>query len=130
MEIDVNPKRYGKLFFEEYLTTSLDDLEFDDAVVKDNRKYCEHMKENLLEDQIANTFIAKDPIKPRSIKIILFGLNVMLYFVVNGLFISEEVISKLYEVDENEEHFFSYFTRSIQRLIYLFLQHQYLMVLD
>ena len=119
VEIDVNPKRYGKLFFEEYLTTSLDDLEFDDAVVKDNRKYCEHMKENLLEDQIiANTFIAKDPIKPRSIKIILFGLNVMLYFVVNGLFMSEEVISKLYKVDENEEHFFSYFTRSIQRLIY------------
>ena len=57
------------------LETSLDDLEFDDAVVLDKRKYCEHMRENLLEDQIiASTFIVEDPIKPRSIKIILFSL--------------------------------------------------------
>ena len=41
------------------MATSLDDLEFDDAVFFDKRKYCEHMKENLLEDQIiANTFIS------------------------------------------------------------------------
>ena len=101
------------------MATSLDDLEFDDAVFFDKRKYCEHMKENLLEDQIiANTFISEDPIKPRSIKIILFGLNVMLYFVVNGLFFSEEVISELYHINEDEENFFSYFPRSINRLIY------------
>ena len=77
------------------------------------------MKENMLEDQIiANTFIAEDPIKPRSIKIMLFILNVILYFVVNGLFFSEEVISELYHVNEDDENFFSYFPRSIERLIY------------
>ena len=117
--LDIDPQKYDKQFFEEYMATSLDDLEFDDAVFFDKRKYCEHMKENLLEDQIiANTFISEDPIKPRSIKIILFGLNVMLYFVVNGLFFSEEVISELYHINEDEENFFSYFPRSINRLIY------------
>ena len=119
IKLDINPEKYDKNFFEEYMKTSLDDLEFDDAVVLDKRKYCEHMRENLLEDQIiASTFIVEDPIKPRSIKIILFGLNVILYFVVNGLFFSEEVISKLYNVNEDEENFFSYFPRSIERLIY------------
>ena len=33
-------------------------------------------------------------------------------------FFSEEVIEKLYEVDESKEHFFSYFLRSINRIIY------------
>ena len=46
------------------MATSLDDLEFDDAVFFDKRKYCEHMKENLLEDQlITAAFIAEDPLK-------------------------------------------------------------------
>ena len=42
----------------------------------------------------------------------------MLYFVVNGLFFSEEVISELYNVNEEEENFFSFLPRSINRLIY------------
>jgi hypothetical protein len=112
-------QKMDKVFFEEYMSTSLDDLEFDDAVAKDKRKYCEHMVENLKEDQIiANTFIAEDPIKPRTIKIIVFILNVMLYFVINGLFFGEEVISELYNVDEDKENFFSFFPRSITRLLY------------
>ena len=116
---DIDPEKYNTEFFKEYMSTPLDELEFDDAVALDKRKYCEHMKENMLEDQIiANTFIAEDPIKPRSIKIMLFILNVILYFVVNGLFFSEEVISELYNVNEEDENFFSYFPRSIERLIY------------
>ena len=118
-DLDIDPKKYDKKFFKEYMETSLDDLEFDDAVALDKRTYCEHTKENLIEDQIiANTFIAEDPIKPRSIKIILLSLNFILYFVVNGLFFSEEVISELYEIDEDDENFFSFFPRSIERIIY------------
>ena len=115
----IDEEKFDKIFFKEYMSTSLDDMEFDDAVAKDHRKYCEHMVENLQEDQmIANTFIAEDPIKPRVIKVMLLILNVILYFVVNGLFFSEEVISELYNVNEEEEHFFSFFPRSITRLIY------------
>jgi len=45
-------EEYDDKFFEEYMSTSLDDMEFDDAVTKDKRTYCEHMVENLIEDQI------------------------------------------------------------------------------
>ena len=94
-------------------------MEFDDAVVLDKRTYCEHMIENIIEDQIiTSTFIAQDPIKPRSIKIMLFVLNLILYFVVNGLFFSEKVISELYNAKEEDENFFSYIPRSIDRIIY------------
>ena len=109
----IDGQKFDTEFFKDYMSTSLDDLEFDDAVAKDKRKYCEHMVENLKEDQIiANTFIAEDPIKPRTIKIIVFILNVILYFVVNGLFFSEEVISELYNVNEDEENFFSFLPSS------------------
>ena len=62
-------------------------MKFDDAVVKDKRCFRETFVENLKDNQIIiNTFIAEDYLKVRSIKIILFILNVMLYFVVKGLF--------------------------------------------
>ena len=84
-------EEYDDKFFEEYMSTSPDDMEFDDAVAKDKRTYCEHTVENLIEDQIIlSTFIAEDKLKPRSIKIIIFILNVILYFVVNGLFLARK----------------------------------------
>ena len=106
-------------FFEEYLATSLDDLEFDDAIIKDNRTFCEYLADCLKEKQmIAFTFIASDPLKLRIIKIMLFILNVVLYFVVIGLFYSEEYISTLYNLNDDEENFFSYIPRSIDKYVY------------
>ena len=119
IELNDNNNEFDKNFFIEYLKTDPDDMEFDDAVAKDKRKYCEHMRENLIEDQIIlATFVAEDKLKPRSIKIIIFILNVILYFVVNGLFFSEEVISELYNINEEDENFFSFIPRSINRIIY------------
>ena len=110
---------YDKNFFQDYMETSPEDMEFDDAVAKDKRKYCEHMKKNLIEDQlITAAFIAEDPLKPRTIKIMVFILNLILYFVVNGLFFSESVISELYNVDESKENFFSFLPRSIDKIFY------------
>ena len=64
-------------FFEEYLATSLDDLEYDDAKVKDQRTFCEYLKESLKEKQMIDfTFISSDPIKIRVMKIMLFILNI------------------------------------------------------
>jgi hypothetical protein len=114
-----NGEIFDKFFFIEYMSTSPEDMEFDDAIHKDKRTYCEHMKENLIEDQlITAAFVAEDPLKPRSIKIMVFILNVILYFVVNALFFSEEVISEIYNSNEEDEHFFSYLTRSIDKIIY------------
>ena len=115
----INENGIVKKFVEEYLETSPDEMEYDDAIKKDQRTFCQYFLENLKEKQIiANTFIANDPIKSRSIKIILFNLNLILYFVINGLFISEDYISELYYIDEEEENFFSFLPRSVERLIY------------
>ena len=117
-ENELNHSDDYQQFFDEYLATSLDDLEFDDAIVKDQRKFCEYLIECLKEKQmIAFTFIASDPLKVRIIKIILFLLNIVLYFVVIGLFFSEEYISELYNL-EGEEGFFDYIPRSIDKFIY------------
>ena len=116
---EMNQEDKYKDFFDEYLSTSLDDLEYDDAIVKDHRTFCEYLMECLKEKQmIAFTFIASDPIKIRIIKIMLFILNFILYFVVIGLFYSEDYIKQLYHLDDKKEHFFSYITRSIDKFIY------------
>ena len=106
-------------FFRKYLATSPDEMYYDDAIVFEKRTFLEHFTDGLKEKQIiAHTFIAYHELKPRTMKVIVFILNVIFYFVVNGLFFSESVIRELYEVDEDKENFFSYFPRSIQRIVY------------
>ena len=108
-----------KDFYKEYLETPPDEMEFDDAIKKDERTFCQYFYDNLKEKQIiANTFFASDEIKKRSIKLILFNLNLVLYFVINGLFFSEVYISELYNIKDEDEHFFSFIPRSIDRMIY------------
>ena len=93
-------------------------MEYDDAIIKDQRKFCEYFIECLKEKQmITYTFISSDPIRIRIIKIMLFILNIVLYFVVIGLFFSEEYISELYNLDK-EDGFFDYIPRSIDKFIY------------
>ena len=117
--INLNIKNNNNQFFEEYLATSLDEMAYDDVIIKDHRTFCEYLKESLQEKQmIAFIFIATDPIKLKRIKIMLFILNICLYFVVIGLFYSEEYIGILYSINEEDEHFFSYITRSIDKFIY------------
>ena len=92
-------------------------MEFDDAIRKDKRKVCEFLSDNLKDNQIiCNTFFAEDPLKPRSIKIILFLLNILLYFVINALFINDDYISEIYHLEN--ENFFSFISRSLSRVLY------------
>ena len=113
----IKERDYQK-FFDEYLAISLDDLEYDEAKIMDDRSFCEYFKECLKEKQmIAFTFIATDPIKIRVIKIMLFLLNIVLYFVVVGLFYSEEYIGQLYDIKKEDDGFFDYITRSIDKFI-------------
>ena len=102
----------------EYLKPDYDDLDFDSALKLDKRTFCEFYIDKLIEKQILiDTFYNKDNLRPRSIKILLFLLNINLYLVVNGLFFSEEYISDLYFSNEKET-FFSFFPRSIGRFFY------------
>ena len=81
---------YYQQFFDEYLSTS--DMEYDDAIIKDQRKFCEYFIECLKEKQmITYTFISFDPIKIRIIKIILFILNIVLYFLLLDYFLAKNI---------------------------------------
>ena len=103
---------------EEYLKENLDEMDFDDAIKKDKRPFCEYFIEKLKTNQmIGDTFFNKNNIRPFPIKFLLFLLNIDLYFVINGLFFSEEYIMELFTL-EKEDKFFDFFPRSISRFFY------------
>ena len=109
-------KKY-KSYFEEYLSSS-DEMEYDDAIKKDKRKFCQYFCDNLKDNQIVyNTFFIYEPFKPRTIKIILFILNLLLFFVINALFINDDYISETYNL-KGKENFFNFISRSINRFFY------------
>ena len=102
----------------EYLKPEFDEMEYDDAIKYDNRKFCEFYWDRLKDKQIIiNTFFNKENLKPMTIKITILLLNIELYFVVNGLFYSEEYISEIFHSDEKET-FFSFLKRSLKRFLY------------
>ena len=120
--IDNNKNSEGKTlkkYFKKYLSTSFEEMEYDDAIKKDKRNFGRYLLDCLEAKQsFAYTFISSDPINTRMIKLILFALNINLYFVVCGLFFSESYISELYNIDEEKENFFSFIPRIIDKVIY------------
>ena len=93
-------------------------MDYDDAYKYDKRNFYESFRDLILDKVIIfKTFCTKDPLKPLSIKIILLLLYINLYFLIHGLFFSENYISEVYHL-ENDEKFFSFVPRSITRFIY------------
>ena len=74
---------------EEYLLSDLDDLVFEDAIIRDNRKFFDYfiykLKANLL---IVDIILNRDQFKPFPFKIILLVLNLEIYLVINAFFFS------------------------------------------
>ena len=89
-------------------------MDFDDALKYDKRAFGEYFYNKFMENQILmDTFVNKENLKPISIKILLFLLNINLYFLVNGLLYSEDYISQLYHSNKKEK-FFSFFLEHIK----------------
>ena len=102
----------------EYLETQLDDdMNYDETIRKDHRKFYESFVDKLKNNHIIiNTFCSDDPIKPKSIKTILLILQIDLYFFINGLFYDEDYISKIYHL--KKDTFFTMAERFFDNLIY------------
>jgi hypothetical protein len=112
-------KREDKLInLEEYLKTSLDELDYDDSIMRENRNICHIFIETLVVKQmILDLFYNNNWIIPKTIKAIFFIVRIDLYLFVNALFYNEEYITELYFSNKKEE-FFSFIPRSLNRIIY------------
>ena len=105
-------------YMKEYLSTNEDDMDYDDAIKKDKRKFCNFFWERVkVNTWIINIIFSEEKLKPRSIRLLLFLLNIDLYFVINGLFFNEEYISEVYHSNK-EEHFFDFVSRTNYNLFY------------
>ena len=102
---------------EEYLETQFDDMDYDEAIRKDKRRFAESFMDKLRDNQIIiNTFCSDEPIRPGAIKIIFLILQFDLYFFINGLFYDEEYISKIYHLEKDT--FLTMAERFFDNLIY------------
>ena len=101
----------------EYIKTEIDDMDYDDAIRKDKRKICNYFCDKIKVNQILlNTFFYEEPIKPKSLKIILLLIQIDLYFFVNGLFFNEEYVSQIFHLQKDT--FFEKFQRFIGNFFY------------
>ena len=100
--LNININRKDKEFFNDYLQTEFENMEYDEILEKDKRQFCEYLKEKIIENQsIINTFCTEEPFKPRSIKIILFVLQIDLYLLINCLFYDENYVSEIFHLDKD-----------------------------
>ena len=110
----------NKKYFDEYLSTDPNELDYDDAIEKDKRTFCQYFFEKIKNKQlIINSFFIDDKIKRKSIKIIIFLLNIDFYLLFNGLLYSEKFIIELYS--NNDETLTKYISRYFGHLIYIFI---------
>ena len=107
-----------KINIEEYLEDDLDEMDFDNALKNDKRSFCQYYIHRIkVKQMIVNTFCSDDIIRPFPIKLLLLLLNIDLYFVINGLFFSEDYIMELYHLDK-KDGFLDFIPRSIGRFFY------------
>ena len=107
-----------ELTLKEYLITSIDELDYDDLIIKENRNFCRMFCDLLIKNQtIVNLFYNNNYLIPRTIKIIFIIVMIDLHLLVNALFYNEDYVRDLYYLDKKET-LFSFVPRSINRIIY------------
>ena len=105
-------------FISNYLSTEINDMEYDFAIKEEKRNCFIYFWERLKDsNMIFDILFGKETIKPRIIKISLLLINIDLYFLINGLFINEDYLSIVYHSTEKET-FFSFFGRGKYNFFY------------
>ena len=116
--IFMNYATHNDVDINEYLCTEYDDMDYEDSIKKDKRKFCQYFKDKLKINQIIlNTFLTKEPLRPITIKILLFVLDIDLYLLINAMFFNEDYISEVFH-STKKENFFTFIPRSYSRFFY------------
>ena len=102
----------------EYNEKEMNELDYEEAIIYDKRHYCQIFWFTLKEKQVlVNTFFAKDPLKPLSIKLLVIIFSFSCYFVINGFLYNEEYVSIKLKSEGNKS-FLEYISDSIERILY------------
>ena len=96
----------------------LDNMSFENALKYDKRKFCEFYWKLLKEKQSTiNTFFNYNPMRPFSIKVLVYIFSISVIFTLNCLFITESYIRERYNTKGNLG--FSYIlSNAINRIFY------------
>ena len=114
-ENKINSK-YG-FNMDEYLETEYEDMIFEVLLERDKRTYCQYFMEQIISKlAVINALCNNERFKPRTIKLLLFVVNIDLYLFINALFMNEEFISEVYYSENNS--FIDFIFRSVDRIIY------------
>ena len=90
---------------------------FNEALIKDKRLFFDYFFDKLKRKYIIlDLILINNPIKPKTIKILLLILDIEICFVVNAIFINEDYVSKVFR-STKEENFISFLPRSVNRII-------------
>ena len=115
-----NMKDEYNIYIEEFIKTDPQDMDYDDALRRDKRAFCQYYREKIMTEQIIlNTFFYKEYLKPQPIKIMLLILQIDLYFFINALFYNEEYVTKIFELEKDS--FSKAFCRFLDNLFYAFI---------
>ena len=105
----------------EYLSMSFNENDFDDVIDKEKRTFFMFFCEKFQESQIIiYTFLIKQPLRPRPLKIMLFFLMIEIYFVVNALFYTEEYLSEIFRIN-SKDGFFDFVPRRFNQFVYIYV---------
>ena len=111
-------KSKDKYSLGDYISTDLEDMNFHDVALIDNRLFFDYFCDKLKKKQlILQIFFDKSPLKPFTMKLLLLILDIEICLVVNAMFINEDYVSELFH-SKKKEKFFSFVTRSIDRFIF------------
>ena len=107
--------------FNVYLAPNINDIDFEDMIIQDKRNFQECFMDNINDIQVfVNTFSVEDNFRPKSLKIILLLLQLILYCVIIAFFYGDDAISEIYHI-EGDDPFFGFVPRSIERYFYCFV---------
>ena len=113
--IMLNMKNEINIDMNEYMKTDPDDMDYDDAIRMDKRKYCQYFFSKLVNEQlILSAFYKNEILKPKSTKILLLILDIDLYLCINGFFFNENYISDMLEI--KDDTIYSFINRIVDRI--------------
>ena len=105
---------------EKYILTDFDDLDYEDALIRDNMKFSEYLWSKVkINLSIFDIFFNENKLRPMTIKILLMVLNLNINLIINALYFSDDLISEIF--NSKNDNKYSYIIRTFNRIFYIIL---------